>query len=170
MLSNFMAPEMLTLRKDAQVRSLFINLNTSFTPAYQVMLIKNTDETLVNGSMGRVRRFVDPMTYGIEDDVEALMEDGSPKPPSKSAKKSAVVGDVQLYPEVEFVLPHGAKRRVLVMPEISKVELPNGELQVSRSQVRRQSWSILVMSLRPKASVDPVVGDVDPQITRTDIG
>ncbi len=104
------------------------------------MLIKNTDENLVNGSMGRVRRFVDPMTYGIEDDVEALAEDGSSKssskPPSKPAKKSAVVGTVQLYPEVEFVLPHGARRRVLVMPEISKVELPNGELQVSRSQVR----------------------------------
>lgn len=132
MLSNFMAPEVLTLRKDAQV-----------------MLIKNTDENLVNGSMGRVRRFVDPSTYGIEDDIDALAEDGSSKssakPPSKPAKKSAVVGTVQLYPEVEFILPHGARRRVLVMPEISKVELPSGELQVSRSQLPLiLSWAMSI--------------------------
>ncbi len=49
------------------------------------MLIKNTDENLVNGSMGRVRRFVDPMTYGIEDDVEALAEDGSSKSSSQAS-------------------------------------------------------------------------------------
>ncbi|KAG7444885.1 uncharacterized protein BT62DRAFT_196572 [Guyanagaster necrorhizus] len=176
MLSNFMAPEVLTLRRDAQVGSYFIDLETSVTSPYQVMLIKNTDDSLVNGSMGRVLRFVDPMTYGIEDDVEALLEDGSSKPsskpPSKPAKKNAVVGAVQLYPEVEFVLPHGTRRRVLIMPELSKVELPNGELQVSRSQVRKQSWIIFVMSLPgapPKASVDLIVGYVDPQITRTDV-
>ncbi len=34
MLSNFMAPEVLTLRKDAQVGSLSINLDISFTLPY----------------------------------------------------------------------------------------------------------------------------------------
>ena len=43
MLSNFMAPKTLELKLDAQV-----------------MLIKNVDETLVNGSMGKVVGFADP--------------------------------------------------------------------------------------------------------------
>src|SRR6266545_8038927 len=46
LLSNFMAPRLLHLRVDAQV-----------------MLIKNLDDTLVNGSMGRIVRFVDPAIY-----------------------------------------------------------------------------------------------------------
>lgn len=54
LLNNFMAPNLLCLRKDAQV-----------------MCIKNLDETLVNGSMGRVLRFVDPAIYNTELDEES---------------------------------------------------------------------------------------------------
>ncbi|AOA62643.1 GQ67_00484T0 [Komagataella phaffii] len=46
MLSNFMAPKTLTLKKGAQV-----------------MMIKNVDATLVNGSVGKVLDFIDPDTY-----------------------------------------------------------------------------------------------------------
>ncbi|KAJ3515174.1 hypothetical protein NLJ89_g1922 [Agrocybe chaxingu] len=135
MLSNFMAPYRLVLRIDAQV-----------------MLIKNVDETLVNGSMGRVLRFVDPAIYGTELDAE-LMAGGGPRGGvdagvvGASASNSGVGGDKKKnaaasagvrnkpYPVVEFMLPHGGRRRVLVMPEVWKVELPSGEVQISRTQL-----------------------------------
>jgi ATP-dependent DNA helicase PIF1 len=121
-----MAPRQIHLRVDAQV-----------------MLIKNVDETLVNGSMGRILRFVDPAIYGTEQDREQSGEGGvvgaTSTNPDAVAKKnhsnSAGLG-VKMYPVVEFVMPTGARRRVLVMPEIWKLELPNGEVQVSRTQVR----------------------------------
>ncbi|KAH3661762.1 hypothetical protein OGAPHI_005940 [Ogataea philodendri] len=46
LLANFLAPERIALKKNAQV-----------------MLIKNMDETLVNGSLGKVVDFIDPDTY-----------------------------------------------------------------------------------------------------------
>lgn len=129
-LGNFMAPRQLTLRLDAQV-----------------MLIKNVDEMLVNGSMGRVVRFVDPAIYGTSHDVDA---DHVPKGETAvigaassitgvgSAKKNAPsgAGQAKLYPVVEFILAGGGRRSMLVMPEVWKVELPSGEVQVSRTQVR----------------------------------
>lgn len=135
MLSNFMAPKNLTLRIDAQV-----------------MLIKNTDETLVNGSMGRVLRFVDEAVYGTPADPDFQFGDsdlgsGSAATNSAAEKPSAAAIAQNILPVVEFVLPNGSKRRTLVKPETWKVELPSGEVQVSRSQVRassllhRNSWA-----------------------------
>ncbi|KAF8626589.1 hypothetical protein AX15_004789 [Amanita polypyramis BW_CC] len=111
-LANFMAPETLSLRIDCQV-----------------MLIKNVDETLVNGSMGRVVKFVDPVVYSREQgqDVTIPGSNGTKKPVSSAGGK--------LYPVVEFLMPNGATRSSLVMPEVWKVELPDGEVQVSRTQV-----------------------------------
>ena len=122
-LANFMAPETLSLRIDCQV-----------------MLIKNIDETLVNGSMGRVVKFADPVAYGRELDIPVIGgSSGTKKPSSSSACK--------LYPVVEFVLPSGAKRSCVVMPEVWKVELPDGEVQVSRTQVRIAFLDMLCSTL-----------------------
>ena len=138
MLSNFMAPQKLTLRLGAQV-----------------MLIKNVDETLVNGSLGKVSRFVDPAIYGTPDDPEfagGAFTGRAPSPPpggsaakknaataptagSSVAKKGSAAVGGRRYPVVEFDLPNGIKRRMLVMPETWTVELPSGEIQVSRTQV-----------------------------------
>lgn len=122
MLSNFMAPQLLKLRAEAQV-----------------MLIKNMDDMLVNGSMGRVKRFVDQAAYGTPDDKEGLgntagVVGGGLGGAGGMSKKGAGL-DTKLYPVVEFSLPHGGKRDVLVLPETWKVELPNGEVQVSRLQL-----------------------------------
>jgi len=95
------------------------------------MLIKNIDEQLVNGSTGIVVGFVDPAHYN------GLTTDSANKPPGVPTKKpTAKVGNITLYPMVEFALANGDKRMVLVTPETWKVELPSGEIQVSRSQVR----------------------------------
>ena len=132
MLSNFMASQRLTVRVGAQV-----------------MLIKNVDDMLVNGSMGKVLRFIEPAIYGTPEDTEGagaaaaagtgvVGAAASTTPGSGAAKKAqnaaAVVG-TKRYPVVEFDLPNGIKRRMLVMPESWTVELPSGEIQVSRTQV-----------------------------------
>ena len=111
MLANFMAPKTLTLRLDAQV-----------------MLIKNTDDMLVNGTMGKIVQFIDAATH--EKDGQEILGGG------KDGKKNITLKDTKKYPVVEFILPNGYKRKVLVLPEVWKVELPNGEVQVSRTQVR----------------------------------
>lgn len=110
-LSNFMAPKTLQLRGGAQV-----------------MLIKNMDDTLVNGSMGKVMRFVQEKFYGTEHD------DGFGSGRPKCENKRPPTNDMYC-PVVEFLLPNKGRRECLIRPETWKVELPSGEVQVSRTQV-----------------------------------
>jgi ATP-dependent DNA helicase PIF1 len=100
------------------------------------MLIKNLDETLVNGSMGRVVRFCDPAVYGTESDLETFTM-AKEKPPSntKAAPKASATKVGTRYPVIEFNVPNNGMREVMIVPEAFKVELPNGEIQASRTQV-----------------------------------
>lgn len=120
MLENFMAPQELKLKVGAQV-----------------MLIKNVDETLVNGTMGKVVEFKDINSWksGSTDDSSSASHDSQGKPMKAGMKAPHGTGEA-LYPVVEFLQPHKPPRKVLVEPEIFKVELPNGEVQASRTQVR----------------------------------
>lgn len=123
MLANFMAPERIVLRIDSQV-----------------MLIKNVDDTLVNGSMGRIVRFVDQATYSKEQGQDVTVLGGN----SGMKKPVSTVGGTR-YPLVEFLLPNGSMRPCLVMPEVWKVELPDGEVQVSRTQLPLiLSWAMSI--------------------------
>jgi ATP-dependent DNA helicase PIF1 len=82
----------------------------------QVMLVKNKDDTLVNGSMGIVRHF----------------KDNSVKPgDDPEAAKKKPKADARLWPVVEFT--NG--RMEVIEQEQWKAELPNGEVQAARNQV-----------------------------------
>ncbi|VDB84874.1 unnamed protein product [Peniophora sp. CBMAI 1063] len=124
LLSNFMAPETLLLQEGAQV-----------------MLIKNVDETLVNGSMGIVKRFVDPAKYSSEQDDII----GGNKGKDAKGKKEEPQRAEKLVPLVEFSTPGGGKRPILVLPEEWKVELPSGEIQARRQQLPLiLSWAMSI--------------------------
>lgn len=131
LLGNCMAPETITLKKGAQV-----------------MLIKNVDESLVNGSIGRVIGFMDETefdkycineeAYNQTNDGVLVTQDGA-DPLSKEERARKRIQDnlttSRKFPLVRFAVADGSSRDLLCQPESWKVELPNGEVQASRSQI-----------------------------------
>lgn len=132
LLSNCMAVECLTLKKGAQV-----------------MLIKNIDETLVNGSLGKIIGFMSEQMFdnyqeheeeyyaaqnegGIreenEDEVPGLKE-------RRQKMKDLMASTTQHFPVVRFTIADGSTRDLLCQREAWKVELPNGEVQAQRAQI-----------------------------------
>lgn len=129
LLSNFMAPKVIELKEHAQV-----------------MLVKNLDETLVNGSMGKVIGFTYKNMFQCDDmgkwtpdaDLKELEEEDKMK---SLAVRQALRDKYQAkganpLPVVRFKVPGGGTRDVLMEMDVFKAELPNGEVQASRSQVR----------------------------------
>jgi len=130
LLSSCMAPPSISLKKGAQV-----------------MLIKNIDDTLVNGSVGKVIAFMDEKTFDIyhedEDEfqaVETMDMDGEQMSKSRQKLKALINKDLagdtsQKWPLVRFAIADGTSRDLLCQQESWKIELPNGEIQASRSQI-----------------------------------
>jgi len=126
LLANMMAPKTLALKKGSQV-----------------MLIKNMDDNLVNGSLGKVVAFMNEKTFEIyhenpdvlDENVAShdLDEDMKSQLSALQAKAKSAVG--KEFPLVRFALADGTSRDLLVMPEEWKVELPSGEVQAQRSQL-----------------------------------
>jgi ATP-dependent DNA helicase PIF1 len=107
-----MAADRIILKKDAQV-----------------MLIKNVDETLVNGSMGKVIGFCERHLYredttgrwvGVpmdqDTDEDSVGEDGAPRKKRKTS--AAVKANGEKLPVVSFRMPGGesSMRRVPSVP------------------------------------------------------
>ncbi|KAJ1032924.1 hypothetical protein NDA16_000203 [Ustilago loliicola] len=95
----------------------------------QVMLIKNVDESLVNGSVGKVIDFMDDGEY---DKAIGAMEMAELQ---KEERDKAARVSTRKWPLVRFHLPNGGTRDYLARPEQWKTELPDGEVQASRTQV-----------------------------------
>ncbi|VEU19918.1 DEKNAAC100769 [Brettanomyces naardenensis] len=75
LLGNFLAPKMISLKKGAQV-----------------MMVKNIDDTLVNGSLGKVLDFIDPDTYSFYkmlQDYDGVLSEDTEKELMKVAQRSA---------------------------------------------------------------------------------
>jgi ATP-dependent DNA helicase PIF1 len=130
LLANCMAEPKITLKKGAQV-----------------MLIKNIDDGLVNGSVGKVIGFMDEKTYEYykEDDKDfATFEDtvasgemieGKASIIKAMANRDMPGSTAMKWPLVRFKMSDGSSRDLLCIREAWKVELPNGEVQASRNQV-----------------------------------
>lgn len=121
-LENFLAPRYVHLKKGAQV-----------------MLIKNLEDTLVNGSIGTVLDFVDEKTfadtYGESDEDAGPSEEAAERLRGFARGGEKPKAAAPLWPLVRFVLPNGGTRDHLVRPEMWKNEEPNGDVIASRTQV-----------------------------------
>lgn len=122
LLQNLMAPKALILREGAQV-----------------MLIKNIDETLVNGSVGTVVKFMTESEFEQVGDGLELLSDPAMKKRAALLNQYLNGGDngpsSTTYPYVRFHAVDGSQRGILVREEEWKVELPTGEVQASRHQL-----------------------------------
>ena len=127
-----MAPPVIQLKKGAQV-----------------MLIKNMEDNLVNGSLGRIAAFMDEATFEYyskheEDFNEPENQDESAaadrarkriKALGFNGEKEGPISTSRKWPLVCFLQPDGTERHLLCQPETWKIELPNGEVQAQRQQV-----------------------------------
>ncbi|KAI7774593.1 dna repair and recombination protein pif1 [Diaporthe eres] len=127
LLGNMMAPKVLELKKGAQV-----------------MLIKNLDETLVNGSLGTVIGFSTESAFeisgGMFDEEQENGDDVDPKVKKRLAAFSRQLSDnagpdKKKFPLVQFHAVDGTARIMLCCSEPWKVETPTGEVQASREQL-----------------------------------
>lgn len=123
LLENMMAPKLIDLKKDAQV-----------------MLIKNLDETLVNGSLGKVIGFSSEAFFEThaskmfgEESVDLDASSEAKRRIKAFAPKESAMKDLTEYPIVKFSATDGTFRVLHVTPEEWKVELPNGEVQAKRT-------------------------------------
>ncbi|OHW93542.1 DNA repair and recombination protein pif1 [Colletotrichum incanum] len=125
LLQNMMAPKSIDLKVGAQV-----------------MLIKNMDDTLVNGSLGKVTRFMSEGSFeswhmtDYGSDVDADSEEKLKRKIKAFSREveEATKGTTE-FPVVEFAAVDGSTRTILCVPEDWKVETPTGEVQASRSQL-----------------------------------
>ncbi|RMZ76518.1 hypothetical protein DV738_g4885, partial [Chaetothyriales sp. CBS 135597] len=142
-LQNSMAPKSITLKKGAQV-----------------MLIKNIDTQLVNGSLGKVLGFMDETTFHVyRADTDAYLlaqepHDGSDEEAKAAARekirKLRLLGNRDLqqpryWPMVRFSLPDGTYRELLCQPEEWKTEDQQGEILAKRVQIPLiLSWALSI--------------------------
>ncbi|GAA5905767.1 hypothetical protein JCM8208_000890 [Rhodotorula glutinis] len=131
-LSNFMAPETLVLKVGAQV-----------------MLIKNLDTTLVNGTVGTVVGFGVPELQESDDEeggdervlgqngeqVRGVKTERSAQEARKRQKvaEGVAAGKIEMGPVVDWQTPHGIERKVMVREEF-KVEDNHGTKLAWRKQ------------------------------------
>jgi ATP-dependent DNA helicase PIF1 len=113
----------------------------------QVMMIKNLDDTLVNGSMGRVIGFCKESEFqmtktgswrgetgGLQDeDFEGGASDEERSALLKSKLRANPMEEE--LPVVSFMMPGGGVRDFLVKRETFKTTAPNDEILAQRSQV-----------------------------------
>lgn len=121
LLQNCMVPEVVQLKKGAQV-----------------MLVKNMDDTLVNGSLGKVIGFMTEQQFTFwKENEEDMLEGNISEDQMKTEMAKTILGvsTAQVFPLIRFAIADGTTRDLLCKREDWKVELPNGEVQASRSQI-----------------------------------
>jgi ATP-dependent DNA helicase PIF1 len=128
-------------RRDKLLQSCMVPETIYLKKGAQVMLVKNMDDTLVNGSLGKVTGFMTEQVFAFyKENEEAFLENGGEGSEELAAltklkEKTMGISTQQLYPVVRFAIADGTTRDLLCKREDWKIELPNGEVQASRSQI-----------------------------------
>lgn len=118
----------------------------------QVMLIKNIDDDLVNGSVGKIVGFHTEAEWGMvarEYDLDAVVTEVNPhtgeekqiwsaagKPIRNDKLKPSSQQSQMKFPAVKFNLASGGTRHRLIIRESFKIDGPDGTMKAERRQVR----------------------------------
>lgn len=114
----------------------------------QVMLTKNLDDELINGSTGKVigfctrrayqedvdDRWVGPNAFGLPLDHNLLGSQERPEPPKKRAKREKFDDEIE-FPVVRFMVNENQTRDRLMSRVVVRAEWPDGKLKASREQI-----------------------------------
>ena len=113
-------------------------------------MVKNIDDTLVNGAIGKVMAFMTEEEWGQRGDPPTVDKGSETK-----SKKPASKGQGARWPVVKFKIPgtENKFREELVKSEMFKVEGVNGTVEASRAQVGSASLLNLINSLTLPASL-----------------
>ncbi|KAK7192557.1 DNA repair and recombination protein pif1 [Paraphaeosphaeria sporulosa] len=127
-------------KRDKLLQSCMVPANIYLKKGAQVMLVKNMDDTLVNGSLGKVTGFMTEQMFAFYKENEDAFLEGAHNTTELDAlkklkEKTLGVNTAQLYPVVRFAISDGTTRDLLCKRESWKIELPNGEVQASRDQI-----------------------------------
>jgi ATP-dependent DNA helicase PIF1 len=138
------------VQRDKLLSNCMAPLEIELKVGCQVMLIKNIDDGLVNGSLGKVVGFMNEQNFDLyhKNDEEVYQAPDSTdasaasrleqfKRPDTAAAKTNTVTDTMArkWPLVRFALADGTSRDLLCQPETWKIELPNGKVQAQRQQI-----------------------------------
>lgn len=133
-LTNMMVPKVLELKVNAQV-----------------MLLKNLDNDLVNGTIGRVVGFGYPDPDEDDEDEMWIAQNGGggeKKPMIPPKGKVGPNGVVELPPRVEWTCVNGVKRVMTMEREEFKTENSKGQKKVHRKQVSSPAlWASELLGL-----------------------
>lgn len=127
-------------RKDKLLQNMMAPKSIELKLHAQVMLIKNLDDSLVNGSLGKVIGFSDERTFtmGTGDETAEELDDlEKAKRKLAAFARESNKSDTKApkFPVVQFITTSGSARVILCQPEEWKVELPNGEVEAKRTQI-----------------------------------
>lgn len=125
-------------RRDKLLQSCMVPPTIYLKKGAQVMLVKNMDDTLVNGSLGKVTGFMTEQMFAFyKENEDAFLEGRTDELEALSKMKDNKLGvnTALVYPVVRFAISDGTTRDLLCKRESWKIELPNGEVQASRDQV-----------------------------------
>ena len=127
--------------------SIFLKLNA------QVMLIKNMDDTLVNGSMGKVIGFCEKHLYREDaqgrwagevmpedsDGDDSVGEDGAPKKKRKTSTGPKPQNDKrrEILPVVAFRIPGGESRRATCAASLLRLNRCPDQAPCEKSSLKR---------------------------------
>jgi ATP-dependent DNA helicase PIF1 len=120
----------------------------------QVMLIKNIDNELVNGSKGKVINFMSKKEFN-DNSGHSPDTSSTEGPELRRGKTTLTMRKCKIFPLVSFPLADGTQDKILIEPEDWKNELLDGTSATRRQIPLIPAWALSIHKAQGQ-TIDPV--------------